>query len=458
MYSSPMASLLLTDSSQLTSDSQHLAVELNTTRALANYATEAGSFPNEGNDHVHRGVRPAPRGRSENMTRPSTHVTLLPILLVLLSMALAEQPEETKPTPLKDSAATATTTSTSSSKDKVEKRGAAKNIATPGIQYAYNLPQQQHQQNLQYVQQQQQPGVSQFVQQQQSGVSQYLHHQQQQAPQTYNIQPQTLRYIPPQGAEQAYSAPAQQPQVKYQQPQQYVFTQPSYAGVQHQPQTLSAAQYSSLFLNQASGQQYPNLPAYQQFYSSAPSTYFLPGHQQGLGYNVQPVIMMILPSGHLAATTGQQYLTGAANQQYLAGAGNQQYLTGTTNQQYLTGAPNQQYLANAPNQQYLTYLTQPPQGRALQYQVPTQYYTLPSSAQAQSATPQEQQQLAYLLQSGLSPANSQAAAYSQQTQAAAPEYTQQSQAAHATSSTSSSSSSGHAYKSQSAPQFNQVKG
>nr|CAD7409039.1 unnamed protein product [Timema poppensis] len=55
-YSSPMASLVLTDSSQLTSDSQHLvhpteirtsismssAVELNTTSALANYATEAG--------------------------------------------------------------------------------------------------------------------------------------------------------------------------------------------------------------------------------------------------------------------------------------------------------------------------------------------------------------------------------------------------------------------------------
>ncbi|CAG2053564.1 unnamed protein product [Timema podura] len=360
------------------------------------------------------------------------------ILLVLLSMALAEQPEETKPTPLKDSAATATTTSTSSSKDKVEKRGAAKNIATPGIQYAYNLPQQQHQQNLQYVQQQQQPGVS-----------QYLQHQQQ-APQTYTIQPQNLRYIPPQSAEQAYSAPAQQPQVKYQQPQQYVFTQPSYAGVQHQPQTLSAAQYSSLFLNQASGQQYPNLPAsYQQFYSSAPSTYFLPGHQQGLGYNVQPVIMMILPSGHLAATTGQQYLTGAANQQYLAGAAIPHRHHQPTISQYLT---------NAPNQPYLTYLTQPPQGRALQYQVPTQYYTLPSSAQAQPTTSQEQQQLAYLLQSGLSPANSQAAAYAQQTQAAAPEYTQQSQAALATSSSSSSSSSGHAYKSQSAPQFNQVKG
>nr|CAD7571583.1 unnamed protein product [Timema californicum] len=55
-YSSPMASLVLTDSSQLTSDSQHLvhpteirtsissssAVELNTTSTLANYATEAG--------------------------------------------------------------------------------------------------------------------------------------------------------------------------------------------------------------------------------------------------------------------------------------------------------------------------------------------------------------------------------------------------------------------------------
>nr|CAD7200291.1 unnamed protein product [Timema douglasi] len=37
-----MTSLVLTDSSQLTSDNQHLAVELNTTSALANYATEAG--------------------------------------------------------------------------------------------------------------------------------------------------------------------------------------------------------------------------------------------------------------------------------------------------------------------------------------------------------------------------------------------------------------------------------
>nr|CAD7268377.1 unnamed protein product [Timema shepardi] len=35
-----MASLVLTDSSQLTPDSQHLAVKLNTTSALANYATE----------------------------------------------------------------------------------------------------------------------------------------------------------------------------------------------------------------------------------------------------------------------------------------------------------------------------------------------------------------------------------------------------------------------------------
>nr|CAD7201290.1 unnamed protein product [Timema douglasi] len=42
IYSIPVASLVLTDSSQLTSDSQHLAVELNTTSALANYATEAG--------------------------------------------------------------------------------------------------------------------------------------------------------------------------------------------------------------------------------------------------------------------------------------------------------------------------------------------------------------------------------------------------------------------------------
>nr|CAD7257713.1 unnamed protein product [Timema shepardi] len=40
-YSSSMASLVQTDSSQLTSDSQHLAVELNTTSVLANYATEA---------------------------------------------------------------------------------------------------------------------------------------------------------------------------------------------------------------------------------------------------------------------------------------------------------------------------------------------------------------------------------------------------------------------------------
>nr|CAD7576655.1 unnamed protein product [Timema californicum] len=61
IYSSPMASLVQTDSSQLTSHSQHLvhpteirtsisrssAVELNTTSALANYATEAvmSSFP-----------------------------------------------------------------------------------------------------------------------------------------------------------------------------------------------------------------------------------------------------------------------------------------------------------------------------------------------------------------------------------------------------------------------------
>nr|CAD7261139.1 unnamed protein product [Timema shepardi] len=36
-----MASLVLTDSSQLTSDTQHVAVKLNTTSALANYATEA---------------------------------------------------------------------------------------------------------------------------------------------------------------------------------------------------------------------------------------------------------------------------------------------------------------------------------------------------------------------------------------------------------------------------------
>nr|CAD7575367.1 unnamed protein product [Timema californicum] len=53
-YSSPVTSLVLTDISQLTADSQHLvhpteirtsispssAVELNTTSALANYATE----------------------------------------------------------------------------------------------------------------------------------------------------------------------------------------------------------------------------------------------------------------------------------------------------------------------------------------------------------------------------------------------------------------------------------
>nr|CAD7264388.1 unnamed protein product [Timema shepardi] len=43
IYSSPVASLVLTDRSQLTSDSQHLAIELNTTSALANYTTEAGS-------------------------------------------------------------------------------------------------------------------------------------------------------------------------------------------------------------------------------------------------------------------------------------------------------------------------------------------------------------------------------------------------------------------------------
>nr|CAD7194972.1 unnamed protein product [Timema douglasi] len=43
-YSSPMASSVLTDSSQLISDSQHLAVELNTTSALANYTTEAGHY------------------------------------------------------------------------------------------------------------------------------------------------------------------------------------------------------------------------------------------------------------------------------------------------------------------------------------------------------------------------------------------------------------------------------
>nr|CAD7575029.1 unnamed protein product [Timema californicum] len=56
LYSSPMASLVLSDSSQLTSDSQHLvhlteirtsispssALELNTTSPLANYATEVG--------------------------------------------------------------------------------------------------------------------------------------------------------------------------------------------------------------------------------------------------------------------------------------------------------------------------------------------------------------------------------------------------------------------------------
>nr|CAD7256826.1 unnamed protein product [Timema shepardi] len=35
-----MASLVMTDSSQLTSDSKHLAIEFNTTSALANYATE----------------------------------------------------------------------------------------------------------------------------------------------------------------------------------------------------------------------------------------------------------------------------------------------------------------------------------------------------------------------------------------------------------------------------------
>nr|CAD7260245.1 unnamed protein product [Timema shepardi] len=39
-----MASLVLTDSSQLTPDSHHLAVELNTTSALANYATEAAEL------------------------------------------------------------------------------------------------------------------------------------------------------------------------------------------------------------------------------------------------------------------------------------------------------------------------------------------------------------------------------------------------------------------------------
>nr|CAD7197331.1 unnamed protein product [Timema douglasi] len=42
-YSSPIAFLVLTDSSQLIADNQHLAVELNTTSALANYATEAGT-------------------------------------------------------------------------------------------------------------------------------------------------------------------------------------------------------------------------------------------------------------------------------------------------------------------------------------------------------------------------------------------------------------------------------
>nr|CAD7578383.1 unnamed protein product [Timema californicum] len=55
-FHSPMASLVLTDSSQLTSDSQHLvhpteirtsissssAVDLNMTSSFANYATEAG--------------------------------------------------------------------------------------------------------------------------------------------------------------------------------------------------------------------------------------------------------------------------------------------------------------------------------------------------------------------------------------------------------------------------------